>query len=331
MHKIMITYPLFGEAMDILHTRADLFMSNSGQIEPFIKQLAKAEAFITRNVHPTIEQLEKCPNLKVIGIPGVGYQNYDIDYLNQRGIALVYCPGINFRSVAEHALTLALSLSKNIVRDNNEVRKGNYGIRNSFDNCEMLGKNVGIVGYGAIGKETAKLFNAIGLNVYVYDPFVEEETCKKNGYIYCFTLDELLLNADIISLHMPSTDETRHMFSYHQFETMKKGVIIINCARGAIIDEDALFEALVSGKVLAAGLDVMEKEPFDCNNKLFKLDNVLFTPHVAGVTTESSSKIHKMVVETSLKLLDGVYIDNIVNKEALKHSRWKNLKNNKVI
>lgn len=326
MHKIMMTYPLFKEAMDILNNKTDLFLSNSGQIEPFVKQLSDADAFITRNVHPTIEQLEKCPNLKIIGIPGVGYQNYDIDYLNKRGIAIVYCPGINFRSVAEHALTLALSLSKNIVRDNNEIRKGNYGIRNSFDNREMLGKNVGIVGFGAIGKETAKLFSAIGLKIYVYDPFVDEKLCKNDGYTYCCSLDELLLNADVVSLHMPSTDETYHMFSYCQFEKMKKDAIIINCARGSVIDEDALIEALVSGKLLAAGLDVMEKEPFDCENKLFELDNVVFTPHVAGVTVESSSKIHKMIVETTLKLLDGIYIDNIANKEVLKHPRWKNLK-----
>ena len=179
MHKIMISYPLFGDAMTRLQNETDLFMSNSGQIEPFMEQLSQAEAFITRNVHPTTAQLERCPNLKIIGIPGVGYQSYDIDYLNKRGIAIVFCPGMNLRSVAEHALTMALTLNKNIVRDNHEVRNGNYGIRNSFDNHEILGRNVGIAGFGAIGRETAKLFKAIGFNVYVYDPFVNRELCRQ--------------------------------------------------------------------------------------------------------------------------------------------------------
>lgn len=323
MRKIMISYPLFESAMDKLKKETELFMSNSGQIEPYMQQLSEAEAFITRNVHPSKEQLDRCPKLKVIGIPGVGYQSYDFDYLNDRGIAVVFCPGMNMRSVAEHALTLSLALNKNIVRDNNEVRKHNYGIRNSFDNHEVIGRNAGIAGFGAIGKETAKLFKAVGMNVLVYDPFVQKEDCEKDGYVYYEQLDDMLEKTDVLSLHMPSLDSTYHMFTNEQFDRMKDGIIIVNCARGSVIDEEALYNALKSGKVAAAGLDVMEKEPFDYSNKLFELDNVIFTPHVAGVTMEASERTHMMVVETTLKLLNGEIIDNIANPKALEHPRWK--------
>ena len=181
MHKIMLSYPLFGQGMQTLQEQTELFVSNDGEIGPYLPQLREAEAFITRNVHPTTQQLETCPKLKVIGIPGVGYQSYDLEYLNRRGIALVYCPGMNLRSVAEHAVGLAYTLSKWIPRDSAEVKDGNYGIRNRFDHMELQGKTAGIAGFGAIGKETARLFQLNGMKVAVYDPFVPEETVCAMG------------------------------------------------------------------------------------------------------------------------------------------------------
>ena len=125
---------------------------------------------------------------------------------------------------------------------------------------------------------------------------------------------------------MPSLDSTYHMCSTEQFNRIRDGVILVNCARGSVVDENALYEALVSGKVAGAGLDVMEKEPFNTENRLFSLKNVIFTPHVAGVTAEASGRTHMMVVDTTLKLLDGIMIHNVANKEALNHERWSELK-----
>lgn len=326
MHNIMLSYPLFGKGMEILEGETELFVSNSGDLTPYMDELRAADAFITRNVHPTTEMLETCPNLKIIGIPGVGYQSYDMDYLNDRGIAVVYCPAMNLRAVAEHAMAMAYALTKWIPRDDREIRKGNYGIRNAFDHMELLGCAVGVAGFGAIGRETARLFRANGMDVYIYDPYATEEVAAQLGCHYCATLEELLPRVQILSLHMPSLSTTYHMFDEKAFSAMRDGVYFINCARGSVVDETALCYALKRGKVAAAALDVMEKEPFDPENPLLSLPNVIVTPHVGGVTAQSAQRIHEKVVRSTLSLLDGIRVDNVANPEALRHPRWAMLK-----
>lgn len=326
MHNVMLSYPLFGKGMEILKEETNLFVSNSGDLTPFMEELRCADAFITRNVHPTTQMLETCPNLKIIGIPGVGYQSYDMDYLNRRGIAVVYCPAMNLRAVAEHAVGMAYAMTKWIPRDDREIRKGNYGIRNAFDHLELRGLCVGIAGFGAIGRETAALFRANGMEVYIYDPYATEESAAKLGCHYCATLEELLPQVQILSLHMPSLPSTYHMFNDAAFAAMQDGVYFINCARGSVVDEQALYNALTTGKVAAAALDVMEKEPFDLENPLLKLSNVIVTPHVGGVTAQSAERIHEKVVRSSLALLDGIPVENVANPAALQHPRWDFLK-----
>lgn len=325
MHKIMITYPLFDDAMRILESSSDLFVTNSGDLTPFLDELQAASGFITRNVHPTTGMLRNCPNLRVIGIPGVGYQNYDIDFLTQHGIVIIICPGMNTRAVAEHALCLAYTLTKNIVETCLEVKNGNYNIRNRFNNFELFGCLVGIAGFGQIGRATARLFHAHDMNICVYDPFVSRDAVESYGYRYCSALEELAEISDIISLHMPSLESTKGLFNDSIFSRMKKGAYFINCARGSVVDEDALYDALISGKIAGAGLDVMVSEPFDLTNPLLKLPNVVVTPHVAGVTRQSANRIHTLVVENSLSLLNGHSIDPeyVVNPDAFQHPKWK--------
>ena len=322
MYNIMLSYPLFGKGMQILQSTTELFVSNSGDLAPYMDKLRAADAFITRNVHPSTQMLETCPNLKIIGIPGVGYQSYDMDYLNSRGIAVVYCPAMNLRAVAEHAVGMAYAMTKWIPRDDREVRRGNYGIRNAFDHLELQGCKVGIAGFGAIGRETARLFRANGMEVYIYDPYATKADAEGLGCHYCATLEALLPQVRILSLHMPSLPTTYHMFDEKAFAAMADGVYFINCARGSVVDEAALYNALVSGKVAAAALDVMEKEPFDLENPLLSLPNVIVTPHVGGVTAQTSERIHERVVTSTLSLLSGIRVDNVANPEALKHPRW---------
>lgn len=325
MHRVMLSYPLFGEGMRVLQEETDLFVSNSGDLAPYLPRLRQAEAFITRNVHPSTEVLETCPDLKVIGIPGVGYQSYDLEVLCRRGIALVYCPGMNLRSVAEHALAMVYALTKWIPRDCREVRAGNYGIRNAFDHLELQGCRAGILGFGAIGRETARLFRANGMEVWVYDPFVTRAQAEALDCRYCAGLPELLGQCQILSLHMPSLPSTYHMLDQAAFDAMLDGVYLVNCARGTVIDEAALYAALKSGKVAAAGLDVMEREPFDPENPLLSLPNVIVTPHVAGVTAQAAERTHALVVRSTLSLLEGVRVSNVANPEALLHPRWSGL------
>ncbi len=325
MHKVMLSYPLFGAGMELLRKETDLFVSNDGDLRPYLDRLQKADAFITRNVHPTKDILDNCPSLKIIGIPGSGYQNYDVDDLTKRGIALLYCPNMNSAAVAEHAVGLAYSLLKWIPSDDAEVKKGNYGVRNRFNHAMLSGKTAGIAGFGHIGQLTADLFHKNGCEVVIYDPFRTKEDAEKLGYGYAETLEELASRSDLLSLHMPSLASTYHIFNRDVFGAMKKGSYFINCARGSVVDEEALYEALTDGTLAAAGLDVMEKEPFDMDNPLTKLPNVILTPHVAGVTKESSEAIHLKIAKTSLELLDGVKVENIVNPDALVHPKWNGL------
>lgn len=322
MYRVMLSYPLFGSGMRRLEQETDLFVTGCGELAPYEAQFLQADAFITRNVHPDKALIAKTTKLKVIGIPGVGYQGYDLEDLTNCGIALVYCPGMNGRSVAEHAMGLVYALTKQIVRDDREVKAGNYAIRNAFDHMELSGARAGIAGFGQIGRETAKLFRGSGMEVWIYDPFAKPEQAQALGCRYCETLDELLENVKILSLHMPSLSTTYHMFSAKEFARMPKGSYLINCARGSVVDETALYEALESGQLAGAGLDVMEHEPFDVGNPLLRLSNVIFTPHVAGVTAQASERTHALVVDSTLSLLKGKAVSNLANPDVLKHPRW---------
>ena len=217
---------------------------------------------------------------------------------------------------------LVYALTKQIVRDDREVKAGNYAIRNAFDHMELSGARAGIAGFGQIGRETAKLFRGSGMEVWIYDPFAKPEQAQALGCRYCETLDELLENVKILSLHMPSLSTTYHMFSAKEFARMPKGSYLINCARGSVVDETALYEALESGQLAGAGLDVMEHEPFDVGNPLLQLSNVIFTPHVAGVTAQASERTHALVVDSTLSLLKGKAVSNLANPDVLKHPRW---------
>lgn len=323
MHKIMLSYPLYGEGMEILEQKTDLFVSNSGDIGPYVKQLQSVDAFITRNVFVDTDLMRRCPNLKVIGLPGVGYQSWDLKTMTEMGIAMVYCPGTNLRSVAEHAVAMAMTIAKTIPYQNEQVKKGNYAVRNTFSSMELDGHHVGIVGFGNIGRETARLFAALDMQVYVYDPYVKKEDAEALGYCYMADLDALLAVCDVVSLHMPSLPETRGMLNKERFAIMKEGAYIVNCARGDVIDETALYDALVSGRVAGAALDVMVKEPFDLENPLVSLPNVVLTPHVAAVTKEAANRTYKMVVTSTLALLDGERVDNVANPDVFNHPRWK--------
>ena len=168
MYRVMLSYPLFGSGMRRLEQETDLFVTGCGELAPYEAQFLQADAFITRNVHPDKALIAKTTKLKVIGIPGVGYQGYDLEDLTNRGIALVYCPGMNGRSVAEHAMGLVYALTKQIVRDDREVKAGNYAIRNAFDHMELSGARAGIAGFGQIGRETANLFLIYTTHAHTY-------------------------------------------------------------------------------------------------------------------------------------------------------------------
>jgi D-3-phosphoglycerate dehydrogenase len=238
--------------------------------------------------------IDVCPNLKVIVRGGVGLDTIDHEYAKSKGIAVMNTPLASSASVAELAIGYMFALARDIYKATSTMKAEKWD-KKSFEGDEVGGKVLGLIGLGNIGKETARRANALGMSVVAYDPYASAaEGIRK------VTLDELLAQADYISIHAPKTKETANMIGAEQFAKMKDGVRIVNCARGGIVVEDALYDALTSGKVAGAALDVFAEEP-PTNWKLLKLDNVIASPHIGAATKEAQARVG---FEVAQKLID---------------------------
>ncbi|MBL8090278.1 MAG: hydroxyacid dehydrogenase [Anaerolineales bacterium] len=234
--------------------------------------------------------IDACPNLKVIVRGGVGLDTIDYEYAQSKNIKVMNTPLASSASVAELAIGYMFMLARSLYKASASMKAETWD-KKSFEGDEIGGKVLGLIGIGNIGKEVAKRANALGMTVLAYDPYVKEvEGIKLLG------LDELLAQADYISLHLPKTNESANMISKAQFAKMKNGVRIINCARGGIIDENALYDALVNGKVAGAALDVFNEEP-PTDWKLAKLENVIASPHIGAATKEAQARVGAEVAE----------------------------------
>ncbi len=234
--------------------------------------------------------IDVCPNLKVIVRGGVGLDNIDADYARSRGITVMNTPKASSASVAELAIGFMFDLARSIYKAIATMKAEKWE-KKAFEGDELGGKTLGLIGIGNIGREVAKRALALGMTVIAYDPYVKEAEGVR-----LVQLDELLAKSDYISLHLPKTKESANMIGRSQFEKMKSGVRLVNCARGGIMDEAALYEALVSGKVAGAALDVFAEEP-PTDNKLLKLDNVIGSPHIGAATKEAQGRVGAEVAD----------------------------------
>ncbi|MBN2118989.1 MAG: hydroxyacid dehydrogenase [Anaerolineales bacterium] len=234
--------------------------------------------------------IDVCPNLKVIVRGGAGLDTIDYEYAKSKGIVVMNTPLANSASVAELTIGYMLMLARSLYKASATMKAEKWD-KKSFTGDEIGGKTLGIIGYGNIGHETARRALALGMKVLAYDPYVS----SPNG-IRLVALDELLAESDYISLHLPRTKETTNMIGAEQFAKMKNGVRIINCARGGIVNEEALYEALTSGKVAGAAVDVFAEEP-PTDWRLLKLDNVIASPHIGAGTREAQARVGAEVAE----------------------------------
>ena len=238
--------------------------------------------------------IDVCPNLKVIVRGGVGLDTIDHEYAKSKGVAVMNTPLASSASVAELAIGYMFMLARSLYKATTSMKSEKWD-KKAFEGDEIGGKTLGLIGVGNIGKETAKRALALGMSVVAYDPFV-----KAVDGIKMVQLEELLAQADYISLHLPKTKESAGMIGKDQFAKMKNGVRIVNCARGGIVDENALYDALTSGKVAGAALDVFAEEP-PTNWKLLKLDNVIASPHIGAATKEAQGRVG---AEVAAKLIE---------------------------
>ncbi len=242
------------------------------------------------------------PRLKVISKYGIGLDKVDVEHATRKGIPVTFCPGVNHTTVAEHVFALLLALVRYLVTSVQHTRSGQW---TRLTGNEILGKTIGIVGLGRIGREVATRALAFGMNVMGYDIYWDSEFAESKGIHQCGTLEEIFSRSDIISLHTNLSPETRHMINADSLQEMKDQVLIINCARGELVDPDAMVNALEDGKVGGYGTDVLEVEPPPPDHPLLKAPRTLVTPHIGSRTYESVGRQATMAAENLILALDG--------------------------
>lgn len=317
MYKVLITDPLSEYGIQQLLDASDVEVVRQTNLSPaeLLEIIGDYDALLVRSqTQVTAEVLAAGKKLKAVGRAGVGVDNIDINAATQAGVPVINAPDGNTISTAEHSFAMLMAVARNIPQAHKKLVDGTWD-RKSFQGVELNNKVLGIIGMGRIGSEVAKRAKAFGMTVMGYDPFMTEERAQKMGVTNA-TVDEIARNADFITVHTPLTKETRYIISTKEFAKMKDGVRLINCARGGIIDEKALFEAITSGKVAGAALDVYEVEP-PVDNPLVGLPQVVTTPHLGASTIEAQENVAVDVSEEILKVLRGEAFKNAVNLPSI--------------
>ena len=321
--NILIAEPVSPAGIEILKSQRDWNVIVSNPKE-YAAHLAEADALVVRSaVQVTKDVLGKAPKLRVIGRAGVGVDNVDLDAATAAGVLVMNTPGGNAISVAEHTLALMLAMARRIPQANASTRAGKWEKKQMMGN-ELRGKTLGIAGLGSIGREVVKRARAFEMNILAHDPYVTSQIAKDLG-VELVPLGDLYRRSDYITLHVSLTPETEKMLSTQAFEQMKQGVRIVNCARGELIDAEALKAAIDSGKVAGAALDVFAVEPPGPGFALFTADSVVATPHIGGSTEEAQEIVGVRIAEQMMEYLRHGIAINAVNMPALSPEQYKTI------
>ncbi len=317
--KVLITDKINEAAGRVLDGSADVDFVPTLPEEELAEKIKDYDALMVRSqTKVTKKILEAGKKLKIVGRAGVGVDNIDIESATQNGIIVVNSPDGNTNAAAEHTIALMLAMSRNIPAAAASTKDGKWE-RSKFTGVEVFGKTLGIIGFGKIGHHVAKVALALGMNVIVSDPYTTKEAVEKIGAKYVTSLDEFWGQCDYITIHTPKTKETTSLINRNTLNRMKKGVRIINCARGGIIDEAALKEAVESGQVQSAAIDVFESEPDVTSSPLYNCSgNVIITPHLGASTEEAQFNVAIDVAQQIKEVLNGGSAKAAINIPALK-------------
>jgi D-3-phosphoglycerate dehydrogenase len=310
--KILIREQIAEAGIDLLRERFDVDVRPDGDLAATIGDY---DAIIIRSGTELTEDLiDRADRLKVIGRAGVGVDNVDLEAASKRGIVVANAPESTVVSAAEHTLALLLALTRQIPEAHGALKKGRWE-RSRFPGMELADKTLGLIGFGRIGQQVARRARGFEMRVHAYDPYVAPERFRELGVERAATLDGLVEGADFVSLHATLTPETRGFIDRERIARMKDGVRIVNVARGELLDEEALLEALESGKVAGAALDVFAEEPYA--GPLLGLPNVVVTPHLAASTQEAQDRAGVIVAEQVAAALEGGLVTNALNVPAV--------------
>lgn len=318
MKKVLVTEPIHEEGLKILKEgKVEVVMGKSTKIEKLMDQAIGCHGILIRSAQIPGELIKNIPALKVIAKHGVGVDNIDVKTATDQGVLVVNAPESNINAVAEHALGMILSLSKNLLPLDSKVREGKFGIRREVVNLEMKGKTVGLIGLGKIATLLAEKLKALGVKLIAFDPFVNSDMAHKMGIELVDNIDKIFSKSDFISVHVPLNEKTKGMIGKQEFSKMKKDAYFINVARGPIVNEKDLYEALKEKVIKGAAIDVFEQEPPASNNPLFQLKNILISPHNAALTDEALIAMATHSAQGVVDYLNGKKPKYIVNPEVL--------------
>ncbi len=315
--KVLVLDGVEEEGLLALRREPDIELDIRSKIpeDELVRIIPEYDGMIVRSATKvTAQVLEHASKLKIVGRAGVGVDNIDVPAATEKGILVVNAPGGNTFATTEHAMAMMQSLARNIPQAWASLRAGNWD-RKSFMGVELRDKVLGVIGLGRIGSAVAKRAQGMEMKVVAYDPFITEERAEQLG-VSLMSLDSLFKLSDFITVHLPLNKESRHIIGQRAFSLMKDGVRIINCARGGVIDEQALYEAIKSGKVAGAALDVFEKEP-PTDSPLFELNNFIATPHLGASTQEAQLCVACDVAQEIVSALKGELVRNAVNIPSL--------------
>lgn len=325
MKKILISDPVDRKCEEILKKAGYEVDYKTGLSTDELSEIIQGyDALVVRSeTKVTPELISNMENMEVIGRAGTGVDNINLDAATRKGIIVMNTPGGNTVSTAEHTMALMLSMLRNIPQANQSLRSGKWD-RKSFKGTELYGKVIGVIGLGKVGREVVSRSKAFGMKVIGYDPVLSKEIADKMG-IKLVDLDVIFAQSDIITVHVPLSNETKHLINSETLKKCKDGVRIINCARGGIVDETALIEALGSGKVSSAAFDVYEVEPPDLKSRLLNHSKVVCTPHLGASTEEAQIKVAVQIAEQIVNLFKNGRISGGVNASDIEAGSNKEL------
>lgn len=323
-NKVLQILPMYHEAAEkILQSEAEVIKTDDYSFDNLYKLVREVDAVVLRApARLEKEVIDANLNLKVISGAGVGLDNIDVAHATKIGIPVLHAPSVNKVSTAEHTVMFIMALSKSLVEFHKEMEKGNYDSRNIIRTQELKDKKVGLIGFGSIAQEVAKRL-VYGLDMKV-SAWVREYSSNKHKIAKELDVEittdikKVFTESDFISIHIPLNEDTKHTIDYKLLSLMKSSAYLINTARGAVINEDDLYNILSSKKIAGAALDVYEVEPIPKDSKILKLSNVLLTPHVGGTTRESNYIMATTVAKNVLKVLNGEEPEFIANPSILK-------------
>lgn len=317
MAKVYVTdyeyASLLEEETELAKYGIELIAKQCKTEDDIIRECKDADGLIDQYAPIGRKVIEALPNLKVVARYGVGFNTVDLDAATEHGVCVVNVPDYCMDEVSNQAFALIMTCARKITLLNDQVQRGEWDYKISKPITRLAGQTLGILGFGRIPRALAKKAVAFDLKLAVYDPFLKQEDVDSYNATL-MSLEEVLKVSDIISLHVPLSKETDKFINAKAFEIMKDGVIIVNTSRGALIDEEALYDAIKSGKVASAGLDVTTIEPLPADSKLRGLDNVIITPHVAWYSEESEKELKTKAARGAGEIISGYDIPNIVNR-----------------